>query len=130
MSQNHNQGGMLASSLAGLNADKRALLAAGTCLHMRLSVNMAQASSLAGALAQMGGAGAGAGVGASAAAGYQAAGLVVRLSVKLFNCTPAQLPAGLREQLCGWLNSTPACAEGFIRPGCLHITFQVSAVAS
>ena len=90
----------------------------------------AQASSLAGALAQMGGTGAGAGVGASAAAGYQAAGLVVRLSVKLFNCTPAQLPAGLREQLCGWLNSTPACAEGFIRPGCLHITFQVSAVAS
>jgi len=52
---------------------------------------------------------------------------VVRLSVKLFNCTPAQLPGGLREQLCGWLNSTPACAEGFIRPGCLHLTFQARA---
>ncbi|KAK9830956.1 hypothetical protein WJX81_002698 [Elliptochloris bilobata] len=82
------------------------------------------ASSLVGALAQMGGAGAGADSGAPVAAGYQAAGLVVRLSVKLFNCTPAQLPSGLREQLCGWLNSTPACAEGFIRPGCLHLTFQ------
>jgi len=59
----------------------------------------------------------------------QAAGLVVRLSVKLFNCTPAQLPGGLREQLCGWLNSTPACAEGFIRPGCLHLTFQARALS-
>lgn len=98
-------------------------------LHHRRACD-AQASSLAGALAQMCGAGAGAGQGAPVAAGYQAAGLVVRLSVKLFNCTPAQLPAGLREQLCGWLNSTPACAEGFIRPGCLHITFQVGAVTS
>ena len=52
---------------------------------------------------------------------------MVRLSVKLFNCTPAQLPGGLREQLCGWLNSTPACAEGFIRPGCLQLTCQARA---
>ena len=91
------------------------------------SVAYAQASSLENALAQMSGQVAGPAAGAPAAAGYQAAGLVVRLSVKLFNCTPAQLPGGLREQLCGWLNSTPACAEGFIRPGCLHLTFQARA---
>ena len=59
------------------------------------------------------------------AAAYQASSLVVRLSVKIFNCTPGELPQGLREQLCGWLCATPAGAEGYIRPGCVHLTVQV-----
>ncbi len=63
--------------------------------------------------------------GLPAAAVYQASSLVVRLSVKLFNCTPGDLPQGLREQLCNWLCATPAGAEGYIRPGCLHLTMQV-----
>ncbi|EIE24648.1 hypothetical protein COCSUDRAFT_65460 [Coccomyxa subellipsoidea C-169] len=63
--------------------------------------------------------------GLPAAAAYQANSLVVRLSVKLFNCTPGDLPQGLREQLCNWLCATPAGAEGYIRPGCLHLTMQV-----
>ena len=63
--------------------------------------------------------------GLPAAAAYQASSLVVRLSVKLFNCTPGDLPQGLREQLCSWLCATPAGAEGYIRPGCLHLTMQV-----
>lgn len=62
-----------------------------------------------------------------AAAAYQASSLVARVSVKLFNCTPCDLPQGLREQLCSWLCSTPAGAEGYIRPGCLHLTMQVTA---
>lgn len=63
--------------------------------------------------------------GLPAAAAYQASSLVVRLSVKLFNCTPGDLPQGLREQLCNWLCATPAGAEGYIRPGCLILTMQV-----
>ncbi|CAL8467674.1 g7212 [Coccomyxa elongata] len=63
--------------------------------------------------------------GLPAAAVYQASSLVVRLSVKLFNCTPGDLPQGLREQLCNWLCATPAGAEGYIRPGCLHLTMQM-----
>ena len=63
--------------------------------------------------------------GMPAAAAYQANSLVVRLSVKVFNCTPGDLPQGLREQLCNWLCATPAGAEGYIRPGCLHLTVQV-----
>lgn len=59
------------------------------------------------------------------AAAYQASSLVVRLSIKIFNCTPAELPQGLRDQLCGWLCATPAGAEGYIRPGCLHLTVLV-----
>ena len=59
------------------------------------------------------------------AAAYQASSLVVRLSVKIFNCTPGELPQGLRDQLCGWLCATPAGAEGYIRPGCVHLTVQV-----
>jgi hypothetical protein len=64
--------------------------------------------------------------GMPAAAAYQASSLVARVSVKLFNCTPGDLPQGLREQLCSWLCATPAGAEGYIRPGCLHLTMQVS----
>ncbi len=59
------------------------------------------------------------------AAAYQASSLVVRLSVKFFNCTPGELPQGLRNQLCSWLCATPAGAEGYIRPGCVHLTIMV-----
>ncbi len=59
------------------------------------------------------------------AAAYQANSLVVRLSLKIFNCTPGELPQGLRDQLCGWLCATPAGAEGYIRPGCVHLTIMV-----
>ena len=49
---------------------------------------------------------------AAAVQPYQPATFVSRLSVKLFNCTPRDLPADLRDQLTGWLHSTPAGAEG------------------
>lgn len=50
----------------------------------------------------------------------------VRLSIKLFNCTPGQLPGDLRERVTGWLGSTPAGVEGYIRPGCVHLTVQAT----
>lgn len=66
--------------------------------------------------------------GLPAAAAYQASSLVVHLSLKIFNCTPRELPQGLRDQLCSWLCATPAGAEGYIRPGCVHLTVQVSSL--
>lgn len=45
---------------------------------------------------------------------YQPATFVSRLSVKLFNCTPHDLPPDLRDQLTSWLHSTPAGAEGVL----------------
>lgn len=52
-------------------------------------------------LAQHGGAAAG------GAHDYFPQNLMLRLSVKLFDCTPAQLPADLRDQLVGWLQAAP-----------------------
>lgn len=43
---------------------------------------------------------------------YQPSTFVSRLSVKLFNCVPGNLPLDLRDKLTGWLHSTPAGAEG------------------
>ena len=60
---------------------------------------------------------------------YTASIAAVRLSVKLFNCTPAQLPSNLRESVTGWLGSTPADVEGYIRPGCVHLTVQATVPA-
>ena len=60
---------------------------------------------------------------------YTASTAAVRLSVKLFSCTPAQLPASLRESVTGWLGSTPAHVEGYIRPGCVHLTVQATVPA-
>lgn len=67
--------------------------------------------------------------GLPAAAAYGPSSLVLRLSVKLFNATPTDLPPGLREQLTSWLCATPAGAECFIRPGCVHLTMQVGGSA-
>jgi hypothetical protein len=52
----------------------------------------------------------------------------MRLSAKLFNVTPADLPPDVRSALTGWLGGAPAGLEGYIRPGCvllnLHITLD------
>lgn len=60
---------------------------------------------------------------------YTASNAALRMSVKLFNCTPAQLPSTLRESVTGWLGSTPAEVEGYIRPGCVHLTVQATVPA-
>ncbi len=56
--------------------------------------------------AQQGAAAGGAGPGAD----YFPQNFLLRLSVKLFDCTPAQLPANLRDQLTGWLQAAPTGA--------------------
>ena len=55
---------------------------------------------------------------------YQSENVVMRLSVKLFDCTPASLPPNLKEQLTGWLQCTPLGVEGYLRPGCVHLLMQ------
>ena len=45
---------------------------------------------------------------------------VMRLSLKIFGVQPPQLPANLRQQLTGWLDSAPAGAEGERRTVHLH----------
>lgn len=49
---------------------------------------------------------------------------VVRLSMKLFNTTPADLPGNLREQIVSWLGAAPISMEAYIRPGCVLLTVQ------
>lgn len=63
---------------------------------------------------------------AAAQQAYPSSFAAMRLTVKLFNCTPAQLPANLRQQLTGWLNCAPAGVEGYIRPGCVHLTMSAT----
>ncbi len=62
-------------------------------------------------LAQQGAAAAG---GAGPGADYFPQNFLLRLSVKLFDCTPAQLPADLRDQLTGWLQAAPTGATWHI----------------
>lgn len=49
---------------------------------------------------------------------------VLRWSMKLFNCTPADLPPDLQQQMAGWLEKMPGGLEGYIRPGCVLLTLQ------
>ena len=37
----------------------------------------------------------------------------VRLSIKLFNCTPENLPSDLRDQLTSWMSAMPGGAARF-----------------
>ncbi|KAG7672166.1 hypothetical protein KSW81_005048 [Nannochloris sp. 'desiccata'] len=48
------------------------------------------------------------------------------VSVKLFGCTPAELPNDLRQQLATWFNGHTASIEGYLRPGCVHLTVQAT----
>ncbi|GLC42081.1 hypothetical protein PLESTB_001066100 [Pleodorina starrii] len=50
---------------------------------------------------------------------------LVRLSMKLFNRTPADLPVDLRNQVTSWLASAPSAMEASIRPGCVFLTVQM-----
>jgi hypothetical protein len=46
------------------------------------------------------------------------------MSAKLFKCTPDQLPADLKANLLAMLRCGVNALEGYIRPGCLHLTLQ------
>lgn len=49
---------------------------------------------------------------------------VLRISMKLFNKTPADLPLELRTQISTWMGAAPAGMEAAIRPGCVFLTVQ------
>jgi hypothetical protein len=51
---------------------------------------------------------------------------VLRLSAKLFNVTPADLPPDVRSALTGWLGGAPAGLEGYIRPGCVFLNLHIT----
>jgi len=48
------------------------------------------------------------------------------VSIKLFGCTPGELPDDLRQQLGTWFNGHAASLEGYLRPGCVHLTVQAT----
>ena len=47
-----------------------------------------------------------------------------RMSAKLFKCTPEQLPGDLKANLLAMLQCGVNALEGYIRPGCLHLTLN------
>ena len=49
---------------------------------------------------------------------------LVRLSAKMFNMTPAQLPAHLKARVLDVMQSSPDAVNGSIRPGCVHLTID------
>lgn len=49
----------------------------------------------------------------------------LRLCVKMFNATPADLPPDLKAQVTGWLAQAPLGLESHIRPGCVMLTVQM-----
>jgi len=50
----------------------------------------------------------------------------LRISMKLFNRTPADLPPDIKQQVMSWLVSAPTCMEGCIQPGCVLLTMQLT----
>lgn len=51
--------------------------------------------------------------------------VISTVSVKLFGCEPSELPPNLRSHLATWFEDNAlASLEGYLRPGCLHLTVQ------
>lgn len=50
---------------------------------------------------------------------------VVRLAFKVFGATPAQLPPELRPEIEKVLRANPDILQGYVRPGCTHLTLDV-----
>lgn len=48
----------------------------------------------------------------------------MRMSAKLFNCTPEHLPHDLKQNLVGLLSCGVNSIEGYIMPGCLQLTVE------
>ena len=53
----------------------------------------------------------------------------IRMSAKLFNCTPEHLPGDLKQNLVGLLSCGVDHIEGFIAPGCLQLTVDAMVTA-
>ncbi|KAJ9531899.1 hypothetical protein QJQ45_022051, partial [Haematococcus lacustris] len=57
--------------------------------------------------------------------GYESEHMALRISMKLFQRTPADLPPDLRPQLLAWLDAAPLALSGSIRPGCVALTLTL-----
>ncbi|BDA46756.1 probable squamosa promoter-binding-like protein 4 at N-terminal half [Coccomyxa sp. Obi] len=55
---------------------------------------------------------------------YTAEEHFTRMSAKMFKCTPEQLPADLKANLLAMLQCGVNALEGYIRPGCVHLTLH------
>lgn len=49
-----------------------------------------------------------------------------RVSAKLFQCSPAKLPADIKHNMVRLLGCGSNRAEGYIRPGCVHFTITAT----
>jgi hypothetical protein len=56
---------------------------------------------------------------------YTSPDLVVRMSMKFFSCMPTDLPPTLREELERSLQISSSMLEGYVRPGCTHLTVDL-----
>ncbi|KAM7253347.1 hypothetical protein ACFE04_025965 [Oxalis oulophora] len=53
-----------------------------------------------------------------------------KITFKLFEKDPSQLPGALRAQVYNWLSNSPSEIESYIRPGCVVISIYVSMSSS
>ncbi|KAI8476194.1 MAG: SBP domain-containing protein, partial [Monoraphidium minutum] len=60
------------------------------------------------------------------APGFDSDHRAVKLCLKMFNATPADLPPDLKAQVAGWLAAAPLGLESHIRPGCVMLTAQMT----
>jgi hypothetical protein len=56
---------------------------------------------------------------------YEPGHALARISVKAFACRPEQLVPAVRAELEGMLRGAPTLVEGYVRPGCTHLTLSV-----
>lgn len=56
---------------------------------------------------------------------YTSPDVVVRMSLKLFACLPSDLPPDLRVELERTTQMCPSMIEGYLRPGCTHLTVDL-----
>jgi hypothetical protein len=61
---------------------------------------------------------------------YASSDLLVRLSMKVFNCTPEVLVPAVRQELERLMNVGASLFEGYIRPGCVHFTVDARVSAA
>ncbi|GAB4824211.1 hypothetical protein N2152v2_011257 [Parachlorella kessleri] len=55
-------------------------------------------------------------------AAYRPSKTLVTLSLKLYQCTPDQLPPELRNELESWVTRSSTFIEESLKPGCIHLT--------
>jgi hypothetical protein len=56
---------------------------------------------------------------------YTSPDVVVRMSMKFFSCMPSDLPPTLRAELEQSLQINASMVEGYVRPGCTHLTVDL-----